>query len=227
MVDSGSGSGTGAGCPATGGTGFAAPPGGDDAAGVERAGAGQIGIGVGERMQSLPRPRELRHPLVQRRHGFVEQVRVAVDQARHQARLLGERVIGRLRRRDPLDLTGHDPRAAHVLPERPARQRVAHQRVEVARRSAGAPQRLDRPLVLPSAKGPGAVLGRPLLQRRIEDAESEGVQHAGCQLVLAIGGGGVADGALVVGQLLAQEERVIPLKSGVGHVRVSRSKRGG
>ncbi|MNV43928.1 hypothetical protein D3C71_1356640 [compost metagenome] len=47
---------------------------------------------------------------------------------------------------------------------------------------------------------------------------AEGVQHAGCQLVLAIRCGGVADGALVVGQLLAQEERVIPLKSGVGHV---------
>ena len=56
---------------------------------------------------------------------------------------------------------------------------------------------------------------------------AEGIEHTGGQLVLAIGGGGVADGALVVGQLLAQEERVIPLKSGVGHVRVSRSKRGG
>jgi len=55
---------------------------------------------------------------------------------------------------------------------------------------------------------------------------AEGVQHAGSQLVLAIRGGGVADGALVVGQLLAQKERVIPLKSGVGHVCLQVGKKG-
>jgi hypothetical protein len=46
---------------------------------------------------------------------------------------------------------------------------------------------------------------------------AEGFQHAGGQLVLAIGVGGVADGALVVGQLLVEKKGVIPLKSGVGH----------
>jgi glycerol dehydrogenase-like iron-containing ADH family enzyme len=50
---------------------------------------------------------------------------------------------------------------------------------------------------------------------------AEGVEHARRQLVLAVGRGRVADGALVVSQLLAQEEGIVPLKSGVGHVRVS------
>jgi len=47
---------------------------------------------------------------------------------------------------------------------------------------------------------------------------SEGLEYTWLQALLAIGGGGFAHHALVFGQLLVQQERVIPLKAGVCHV---------
>ncbi len=46
---------------------------------------------------------------------------------------------------------------------------------------------------------------------------SERFQHARCQLVLAVGGGGISHHALVVAQLLVEQKGVVPMKSGVGH----------
>ena len=46
---------------------------------------------------------------------------------------------------------------------------------------------------------------------------AEGFEHARGQLVLAVGGGGIADGALVFGQLLVEQKGVVPWEGSVGH----------
>ncbi|MPN01222.1 hypothetical protein SDC9_148428 [bioreactor metagenome] len=46
---------------------------------------------------------------------------------------------------------------------------------------------------------------------------AELLQHARSQLVLAVGRSGVTDGALVVGELLFDQEGIVPLEACVGH----------
>jgi hypothetical protein len=45
---------------------------------------------------------------------------------------------------------------------------------------------------------------------------AEGFQHARGQLVLAVGAGGVAHLALVLGQLVVQQQGVVPVENGLG-----------
>ena len=46
---------------------------------------------------------------------------------------------------------------------------------------------------------------------------SRGLDHAGLQLVLAVGGGSLLDHALVVAELTVEQKGVLPVEACVGH----------